>query len=54
MGTQQVMIGSGIPIHRHLKMSEVFYVLEGSCTLMLDEQRHPGEKGGTIFIPENS
>ena len=26
MGTQQVMAGSGIPVHRHLKMDEAFYI----------------------------
>ena len=54
MGTQQVMLGSGIPIHRHFKMDEAFLVLEGSGTIMLDDVRHSFEKGGTIFIPRNS
>jgi quercetin dioxygenase-like cupin family protein len=54
MGTQQVMAGTGIPIHRHLKMVEAFYVLEGSGTVVLDDVRHPFEKGGTIFIPANT
>ena len=54
LGTQQVMIGTGIPIHRHLKMDEVFYILEGSGTFILNDVRDPFEKGGTIFIPRNS
>ena len=54
MGTQQVMIGTGIPIHRHFKMDEAFYVLEGSGTVTLNEVRHPFEKGTTIFIPKNT
>src|SRR6266581_3348129 len=29
LGSQQVMAGSGIPIHRHSHMDEAFYVLEG-------------------------
>ena len=33
MGTQQVMAGMGIPIHRHLQMEEAFYVLQGSAKL---------------------
>lgn len=53
-GTQQVTVGAGIPIHRHLQMDEAFYVLEGSGVFMLDDARHPFEKGGTIFIPKNS
>jgi quercetin dioxygenase-like cupin family protein len=54
LGTQQVMIGSGIPIHRHLQMDEAFYVLEGSGVFILNDVRRPFEKGGTIFIPKNS
>ena len=30
LGTQQVTLGAGIPVHRHLHMDEAFYVLEGS------------------------
>jgi quercetin dioxygenase-like cupin family protein len=54
LGTQQVMAGTGIPIHRHFKMDEAFYVLEGSGTFILNDVRHAFEKGGTIFIPKNS
>ena len=49
MGTQQVMAGTGIPIHRHFKMDEVFQVLEGSGTVVLDDVRHSFERGGTVF-----
>jgi quercetin dioxygenase-like cupin family protein len=54
LGTQQVPVGAGIPIHRHLQMDEAFYVLEGTGTFILDDVRHPLEKGGTIFIPKNA
>lgn len=54
MGTQQVMAGSGIPIHRHFKMDEAFLVLEGGGTVILNDIRHPFEKGTTIFIPKNT
>lgn len=54
IGTQQVMAGSGIPIHRHFKMDEAFLVLEGGGTVILDDVRHPLEKGATIFIPKNT
>jgi quercetin dioxygenase-like cupin family protein len=53
-GTQQVMVGAGIPIHRHFQMDEAFYVLEGSGIFVLNDARHPFEKGGTVFIPKNS
>src|SRR5262245_60510684 len=54
MGTQQVLAGTGIPIHRHFQMDEVFYVLEGSGTFILNDVRHPFAKGATIFIPRNA
>ena len=54
LGTQQVTVGAGIPIHRHLQMDEAFFVLEGSGIFILNDVRHPFEKGGTIFIPKNS
>lgn len=54
LGTQQVTVGAGIPIHRHFQMDEAFYVLEGSGTFILNDAHHAFEKGGTIFIPRNS
>lgn len=54
LGTQQVTVGAGIPIHRHFQMDEAFYVLEGSGILTLNDARHSFEKGGTIFIPRNT
>lgn len=53
-GTQQVPVGTGIPIHRHFEMDEAFYVLEGSGTFTLNDAPLPFEKGGTIFIPKNA
>jgi quercetin dioxygenase-like cupin family protein len=54
LGIQQVMAGSGIPIHRHFQMDEAFYVLDGSGIVTLNDVPHPFEKGATIFIPKNS
>jgi quercetin dioxygenase-like cupin family protein len=54
LGTQQVMVGTGIPIHRHFHMDEAFYVLGGGGIFILNDVRHSFEKGGTIFIPKNS
>jgi quercetin dioxygenase-like cupin family protein len=53
-GTQQVMVGTGIPIHRHLQMDEAFYVLDGSGMFILNDERHGFERGATIFIPKNT
>ena len=54
VGTQQVTIGAGVPIHRHFYMDEAFYVLEGSGTFLWNDLPHPFEKGATVFIPKNS
>jgi quercetin dioxygenase-like cupin family protein len=54
LGTQQVPARAGIPVHQHSEMDEVFYVLEGSGTFILNDSRQSVEKGGTIFIPKGS
>jgi quercetin dioxygenase-like cupin family protein len=54
LGTQQVPVGAGIPIHRHFRMDEAFYVLEGSGIFTLNDAQHHFWKGGTIFIPRNA
>ncbi len=51
VGTQQVKVGTGIPVHRHPKMEEAFFVLQGAGTFLLDDVRHPFEAGASIFIP---
>ena len=54
LGTQQVKVGAGIPIHRHFKMDEVFYVLEGSGHVVLDGERREFSHGSTIVISKNT
>jgi quercetin dioxygenase-like cupin family protein len=54
MGSQQVLVGVGIPIHRHFGMDEAFYIIEGSGNFILNDVGHPIEKGASIFIPKNT
>ena len=54
IGTQQVLAGVGIPIHRHFEMDEALYVLEGGGAVILDDVRHIIEQGDTIFVPKNT
>jgi len=54
MGTQQVPVGVGIPVHRHFEMDEAFYIIEGNGTLILNDARYPVEKGGSMFVPKNT
>jgi quercetin dioxygenase-like cupin family protein len=37
LGTQQVRVGGGIPIHRHWEKDEAFYVLEGGGIFSLND-----------------
>jgi hypothetical protein len=37
LGTQQVRVSGGIPIHRHLRMDEALYLLEGSGIFTLND-----------------
>ena len=53
LGTQQITVGAGVPIHRHFKMEESFHVLGGSGFFILEDVRHPIQQGSTIFIPTN-
>jgi quercetin dioxygenase-like cupin family protein len=48
IGTQQVPVGAGIPIHIHFEADEAFYILEGSGSFILNDAPLPFEKGGTI------
>jgi quercetin dioxygenase-like cupin family protein len=54
MGSQQILVGVGIPIHRHFEMDEAFYVIEGSGNFILNDVHHKIEKGGSIFIPKST
>ena len=52
MGTQQVLVGVGIPIHRHVDMDEVFYVVDGAGTFILNDVPHRIQKGEFDLHPE--
>ena len=51
LGTQQVPVGAGIPIHRHLQMDEAFYVLEGSGIFTLNDAQHPSRRVERYSFP---
>ena len=54
LGTQPVLRGTGVPVHRHFEMDEAFYVLRGSGIFTLNDAPHTFEQGATIFIPRKS
>ena len=51
LGTQQVPLGAGIPIHRHFRMDEAFYVLEGSGIFTLNDAQHPFGRAERYSFP---
>jgi quercetin dioxygenase-like cupin family protein len=54
LGTQQLPLGGGIPVHQHTQSDEVFYVLEGNGTLILNDANLPVAKGATAFVPKGA
>ena len=54
LGTQLVPPGAGIPRHRHLYWDEFIYVLDGTGTVSVEDERVPIQKGATIFIPKGA
>ena len=51
LGTQQVPIRVGIPVHQHNEADEVLFVLEGAGFGILGDSRMSIEKGSAIYVP---
>jgi mannose-6-phosphate isomerase-like protein (cupin superfamily) len=51
LGTQQVPIRAGIPVHQHHEADEVLFVLEGSGIGIVGDMRASIEKGSAIYVP---
>jgi len=45
--------GSGVPLHRHTREDETFFVLEGKVEVQCDGLAVVLEKDGTAFLPRN-
>jgi quercetin dioxygenase-like cupin family protein len=41
----------GPPLHRHERLVDMFYVLEGMLTVRLGEETHQLEKGSFVCVP---
>lgn len=42
---------AGPPVHLHRGWDELFYVLEGEMTFLIDGAEHPAPAGSLVFIP---
>ena len=51
LGTQQVPIRAGIPVHQHNEADEVLFVLDGVGFGILGDNRVAIEKGSAIYVP---
>jgi mannose-6-phosphate isomerase-like protein (cupin superfamily) len=51
LGTQQVPVLAGIPVHQHNEADEVLFVLEGVGFGILGDARIPIEKGSAVYVP---
>ena len=51
MGTQEMPPGSEILVHKHDHTEEILYVIEGSGTLILGDERLNVEANTTIWVP---
>ena len=46
--------GSVLPLHRHVAMDEIFYVLEGDYRFTIDGRQHAAPPGTFIFVPRGT
>ena len=51
LGTQQLPMLAGIPVHQHNEADEVLFVLEGAGFGILGDARIRIEKGSAIYVP---
>ena len=51
LGTQQIPIGAGIPVHQHHEADEVLFVLEGAGFGILGDTRMSIEEGSAMYVP---
>lgn len=43
--------GTTLPLHRHRREDEIFYVVEGRVEFTIDGERVTGEAGATVLLP---
>ena len=54
MGTQTLLPGGGIPLHRHLQQAEVLFIHKGQGRATLDGQSIPVVPGTVVFVPQQA
>jgi mannose-6-phosphate isomerase-like protein (cupin superfamily) len=46
--------GAGAPTHVHQREDEVFYIIEGSCEILINGERHLAETGAMVVLPKKT
>lgn len=46
--------GAGAPVHIHQREDEVFYILEGTCEILINGETHLAETGAVVVLPKNT
>ena len=46
--------GAGAPLHSHQREDEVFYILEGSCEILINGASYLAETGAVVVLPKNT
>ena len=52
--TEEIPLGGGIPIHKHLKNDEIFFFHKGSGSFILDDQEFIVSEGSTALVPRGT
>ncbi len=47
-------IGTKVPLHKHRRMEEYFFVHSGRGILLINEERVPFEAGTSLFVPQDT
>jgi mannose-6-phosphate isomerase-like protein (cupin superfamily) len=46
--------GAGAPTHIHQREDEVFYILEGTCEILINGESHLAETGAMVVLPKQT
>ncbi|MDP4265348.1 MAG: cupin domain-containing protein [Bacteroidota bacterium] len=49
--TEEIPLGGGIPIHKHLNNDEIFFFHKGNGSFVLDDREFAIHEGATAFVP---
>jgi mannose-6-phosphate isomerase-like protein (cupin superfamily) len=54
MGSEDIVPGDRIPVHKHGREDEIIFIHTGSGTVTLGEERVEVKAGSTVFVPQDT